>query len=133
MRTWSWTKNKQLCLIWVCIKLFHLPLPSLPYLHLINHPPHAQAYIEKRLLHLTRQLTLLVIPAFSSTLSTLIMQLNAALRIPAAAYPHSNITVSYSLCHTHTNHGAFLSFYPKFSTIHSQTTFSPKHYCCKKT
>lgn len=48
-----------------------------------------------------------VISAFGSTLLTLIMQLNAALRIPAAAHPHYNtvlpLSPTLSVTHTHTN------------------------------
>ena len=48
-----------------------------------------------------------VISAFSSTLLTLIMQLNAALRIPAAAHPHYNtllpLSPTLSATHSHTH------------------------------
>lgn len=49
-------------------------------------------------LHLTRLLAGLDISASGSTLSPLIMQLNAALWIPAAAHPHYNTASSDSRC-----------------------------------
>lgn len=72
-----------------------------------------------------------VISAFSSTLSTLIMQLNAALRIPAAAHPHYNtppLSPTLYLSHTHRQTTECFSLFPfmtTFSTIHSQRQHSP--------
>lgn len=61
-----------------------------------------------------------VISAFGSTLLTLIMQLNAALRIPAAAHPHYNtvlpLSPTLSVTHTHTQTRVFLPPPPPFMT-----------------
>ena len=57
-----------------------------------------------------------VISAFSSTLLTLIMQLNAALRIPAAAHPHYNtllpLSPTLSATHSHTHKPQSVSLPP---------------------
>lgn len=109
-----WIKNKQLRLIWVWV------LPSPSHQPLINQSILAhrdtQTYRDTHTRALEAapshtELQRLVVPVISasgSTLSTLIMQLNAALRIPAAAHPHYNTAFPDSLCVT--NHRAFLPF-----------------------
>lgn len=71
-----------------------------------------------------------VISAFSSTLLTLIMQLNAALQIPTAAHPHYNtplLSPTLCLCHNQPTNECFSLFLFKttFSTLPSQRQHFP--------
>lgn len=97
--TWSWTKNEWLWLSFGFASKNHF------------HTGDAGCSVSHRIAAACSSWQ--VISAFSSTLLTLIMQLNAALRIPAAAHPHYNtlpLSPTPSLSHTQINHRVFLSF-----------------------
>lgn len=121
--TQSWTKQQRVP-PWFCIKNHFYPRL---YLRVIQHT-HKEVALFIAVLQAACS-SWQVISAFSSAPLTLIMQLNAALRIPTAAHPHYNTlprspTLSVSVTHTQTRVFLFFSLHDYILNYPwSKTTF----------